>query len=382
METIAPPPEFDPWVQYFTLIAPDGSNLTFNMEEINQYRMYTARVSISHGTQIGASFLLLLVLLLLTRAEKRKSAIFIVNALCLVTNGTRVTLLSCFVTSSWWHPYSQLVGDYSRVISQDAGTMVAYNTFAIVVTTLVMLSLSLQVWVVCITTVPVQRFFIMGATTLMALVAIGYKFAFVVLSNKQSLAHQSFDPYANVALVSYITQAASIWMYSCVFTYKLGHAILQRRKLKMPQFGPMQIVFIMGCQTLIIPAIFTCLHFQNAVPELGAQVLTVTCIFLPLSAIWAGVVNETIVVTRGPDGHHRLIQSEFYRSEPDSTAGSNASSSAAEKSRQMSMCTCATRCKGGESAVTSPRKSTLGDEDDDVEIRREFGFAVRGSERV
>lgn len=268
MDNTIPFPDASLWYQDITLIAPDNSTITMSMELFNEYRLYTARLAISYGSQVGASFLLLLVLLLLTRAEKRKSSIFIINSLCLITNAIRCVLLSCYVTSTWWHPYSQLVNVYDNVTSEDEGTMVTENLFSLLVTILVMLSLTLQVWVTCITTAPIQRFFIMAVTTLMALVATGYKFAFVVLSIKQSLVHESFEPYAKVALTSYITQAVSIWVFSCVFTYKLGHAIIQRRKLKMPLFGPMQIIFIMGCQTLIIPGkpiayLFPSVHIAN-----------------------------------------------------------------------------------------------------------------------
>jgi pheromone alpha factor receptor len=99
------------------------------------------------------------------------------------------------------------------------------------------------------------------------------------------------------------------------------------------------------------------------------------CIFLPLSAIWAGVVNETAVATRGPDSHHRLIQGEFYRSAPNSTVGSNASTSAMENSRQMSVCTCATECKGNDIAATTPKKGRAEYDDDGIYIGREFGFS-------
>ena len=253
MEAPTVPLDFDLWTQNVTLILPDGSNFNFTVENFNEMRLYTGRLAISYGTQIGASILLLLVLLLLTRAEKRKSSIFLVNALCLLVNAIRCVLLSCYVTSTWANPYSQMVGNYSRVTNKDKVTVVAANIFTILVTVLVMVSLSLQVWVVCITTMPVQRFIIMGATTLVACVATGYKVAFVILNIKQTLRGQEVGPYRYVVSTSYITQAVSIWLFSCVFTYKLGHAIIQRRKLKMPQFGPMQIVFIMGCQTMLVP---------------------------------------------------------------------------------------------------------------------------------
>jgi pheromone alpha factor receptor len=253
---MAPTSDFDPWMQTFTLLLSDGKELNVSMQDVNAYRLYTARLSLAYGSQIGATLLLLLVLCLLTRAEKRKSGIFIVNALCLLINAMRCILLSCYVTSSLWHPYPQLTQDLWRVSTTDINTSIAASVLTLMVTVLIMISLSVQVWVVCITTAPYQRYIIMGATTFAALVAIAYKFALVVIIILQTLHYENDTSYQDFVLQSYITQAVAIGLYSCIFTYKLGYAIVQRRKLKMPQFGPMQIIFIMGCQTMVIPGTF------------------------------------------------------------------------------------------------------------------------------
>jgi pheromone alpha factor receptor len=96
----------------------------------------------------------------------------------------------------------------------------------------------------------------MGTTTVMACIALVFRLAAVYLSTKLTLNALDTDSILVLIAVSYILQAVSIWMFSCVFTYKLGHAIIQRRRLNMPQFGPMQIVFIMGCQTMFVPGTF------------------------------------------------------------------------------------------------------------------------------
>tara|TARA_R110002003_G_scaffold171_5_gene13906 strand:+ start:4938 stop:5918 length:981 start_codon:yes stop_codon:yes gene_type:complete len=262
MDTVMMPTDFNPWNQTIVLYNSDGSNATVTVEDFNMLRIYAARLGINYGSQIGASLVLLLILILLTRAEKRKSSIFIVNALCLLANAIRCILFSCYATSAMMHPYTLLSGDYTHVKHKDLSIFVATNIFTLIVTVLVMVSLSLQVWVVCVTTMPVHRIVIMGVTTIVACVAVGYKMAFVILTIKQTLNWESMMPYKYLISISYIMQAVAIWLYSCVFTYKLGHAIIQRRKLNMPQFGPMQIVFIMGCQTMLIPGIPSC-HIRS-----------------------------------------------------------------------------------------------------------------------
>lgn len=233
------------------MYAPDGSLVYSDTEFLNSTRLYTARFGISYGAQIGASFTLLIVLLLLTRSKKRRSAIFILNALCLFLNIWRCIFTACFLTGGFMHPYDLMSGFYSAT-TKDVALSVTSNVLSFLVTTLVMASLSLQVWVACVTTSNLQRFLIMGITTAMALVSVGIKFAFMVFSNIATvqLVNRGVD---KVSAYSWITQAVAVILYSCVFTWKLGYAIIQRRRLKMLQFGPMQIVFIMGCQTMTIP---------------------------------------------------------------------------------------------------------------------------------
>lgn len=233
------------------MYAPDGSVITVNMELVDYYRLYSSRLGISFGSQIGSSLMLLLVLVLLTRSDKRKSMIFILNALCLLVNTVRVIFSACYLTSSLMHPYALFSGLF-RANTTDLTISIISNTLSVVVLALVMASLSLQVWVACVTTGNLQRILIMGVTTAMALVCLGFKFAFMVATHIATV--QVVDRGVDkLSACSWITQAVAILMYSCVFTWKLGYAIVQRRRLNMLQFGPMQIVFIMGCQTMLIP---------------------------------------------------------------------------------------------------------------------------------
>ncbi|KAF2451916.1 hypothetical protein P171DRAFT_346553 [Karstenula rhodostoma CBS 690.94] len=309
-----PPPE-DVYSQELVLYAPDGSQFTTSMVEIDWLRHFGVRVAINWATQIGASVTLLLVLLLLTRREKRNSSIFIMNSLCLVLNTIRSVLQCVYLTTPYFHPYAVIANDYARVSPAHRALTVASNAITLVLVVSILISLSLQVWVVCITAKKLQKWIIMAVTSVSALVAIGYRFAVMVISNKQTMKDEGMEYYNGLVNDMYIAFAVAVWAYCAVFTYKLGHALLERKRLRMTQFGPMQIIFIMGCQTMIIPAIFTCLNFYDSVPELASQSITVICIFLPLSAIWAGLVaNDSSVAGSGPDSHQRLFKNEFARS--------------------------------------------------------------------
>ncbi|KAF2643879.1 hypothetical protein P280DRAFT_496398 [Massarina eburnea CBS 473.64] len=323
MSNVTVDPNLDRWTQNFTLIGSDGHPFETNMGDFDFMRKWGIRLAINWASQIGASIILLLVLLLLTKRDRRKSAVFIINALCLVLNCTRLIVQSTWLTTDYYHPYSVVANDYSRVTKIEYGNTVATNCLVVVLIACIMISLSLQVWVVCVTIKPLHRLIIMSVTTFMALVAIGFRFAVSVLINIQSAKNETMSDYINIVNDMYITQAVAVWLYCCVFTFKLGQAIVQRRKMRMDQFGPMQVIFIMGCQTMTIPAIFTSLQFYEEVPELASQGTTIICIFLPLSAIWAGLVaNDASVAVRGPDGHQRLLQGEFYHASTNASKNS------------------------------------------------------------
>jgi len=124
-------------------------------------------------------------------------------------------------------------------------------------------------------------------------------------------------------------------------------------------------------------AIFTLLQFVPGAPELGNQVLTVVCIFLPLSAIWAGINKESSIASSGPDSHHRLFSDEFYNSTVRSI-GASSSSTAYDKSRQMSVYTIAkSKDKDDiENAGVSSNSNKQSDtEDSNIRIDHEYGFS-------
>jgi pheromone alpha factor receptor len=260
MASPTPTPDLDRWTQNIYLIDGHGDNVTLSMKDMDAYRLFGFRLAINYGCQVGASIMLLLVLLLLTRAEKRKSYIFVLNASCLFLNTIRCILLCTWVTSGYNNPYSLLVEDYSRITSGDKATQVAQHIITALVTIMVLVSLCSQVWIVCVTTPPLQRNIIMGVTSTIGCVALGYRLAAVYFDTKTSLASQSMDSYLEVVAITYVLQAVSIWVFSCVFICKLGHAMWKRHRLNMPQFGPMQVVFIMGCQTMLVPGTFAHRH--------------------------------------------------------------------------------------------------------------------------
>jgi pheromone alpha factor receptor len=251
--TVFPSPVFNPLDQTFTLSMSDGSQWEVSMADLDFYRLYALRICINYASQIGASLMLLVVLCVLTRREKRAAPVFILNASCLLVNSVRSITNCLYYTGPWYNPYVYLSHDYSSVPESAKRMSVASNTLVLLLVMLVMASLILQVRVMLITTSKIQRFWVMVASITVAMLTIGFRFTLVVLNNKAIMNAADFYDVQMILNATYITQAVSIWFFCVIFLIKLGFALAQRKKLGIRQLGPMQIIFIMGCQTMIVP---------------------------------------------------------------------------------------------------------------------------------
>ncbi|KAK8157250.1 pheromone receptor 2 [Phyllosticta citrichinensis] len=239
----------------------DGTKIPVDMAGLRLYAQYAIRTCINYATQIGASIILLAILLVLTKHEKPCSPIFIFNTLSLILN----------------------ILHYSPLTNADIAGSVAATilTLALVICTEISLVL--------------QRYALVVLPSLFALTAVAIRFVATVLNLRSISGVYTTAP--DVANASNITITISICFSLLVFVGKLALAIRNRPRLGLKQFGPMQIIFVMGCNTLVNPgknhlakkhtnAIFSILQYFTSTPMLGSQALTLVAIFLPLSAIF------------------------------------------------------------------------------------------------
>lgn len=295
---------FDPYTQSFTLQASDGTSFNVSIPDLDYFVNYNNQICINYGAQTGASIILLVVLLLLTKPDKRTSPIFIVNASSLALNIIRNVLQCLYFTGPFTEAYAVFSGDYSQVHTGDYATSVTGTVCNLLVLICVEISLCLQTRVVCVTLRQIYRRIIFTASLVVALLAIAFRLALCIENSIYIVQAKVEGPLYRLASATNITETISICWFSAVFVSKLAFALNERRKLGLVQFGPMQIIFIMGCQTLIIPgqrdtiqgpiieltvilALFSALQYAVSNPALSSNTLTCVAIFLPLSSLWA-----------------------------------------------------------------------------------------------
>lgn len=294
---------FDPYTQSFTLQASDGTPFNVSIPDLDYFVYYNNQICINYGAQIGASIILLIVLLLLTKPDRRASPIFIINASSLALNVIRTILLCLYFTGPFTETYAVFSEDFSRVPTGDYAKSVTATVFTLLVLLCVEVSLGLQTRVVCVTLRQLHRRIIFVASFVIALLAIGFRLALCIENSIYIVQAKVDGPLHQLASATTITETISICWFSAVFVTKLAFALNERRKLGLVQFGPMQVIFIMGCQTLIIPgkqgsiqsrspkltciALFSLLQYAVSNPALYSNALTCVAIFLPLSSLWA-----------------------------------------------------------------------------------------------
>lgn len=327
-------PPFDPWNQSIVLYDAQGYRLPqdIRLDAFNNWAQYAIKASINWGSQIGASIIMVILLLVLTKHDKRRSPIFILNILALVLSVVRAITNAAFYTSGFYSFYTFITEDISRVPTSDYAT----STTAVIMTLLLLicieLSLILQASVVCATLSRPRRIAITILSIVVALAAIGARIALTVW-NIQIILGPPILSRVDLGVVANITSSFSVCFFSLIFCGKLGLAIRNRRKLGLKQFGPMQIVFIMAAQTLVIPSKLApskhCLlnsltitgicsivqFFTN--DEIGALSPTVVAIFLPLSSVWAGANTDSRnQASRGHDAHHKFLGGLKWKKAP------------------------------------------------------------------
>ncbi|BCR84604.1 alpha-factor pheromone receptor STE2 [Aspergillus chevalieri] len=304
---------FDPFEQNITMHQADGTPFLVPVNSVDAWLQYCIRICINYGCQMGASAVLLIVLILLTRAEKRSSAIFWLNTLALVTNVARLLCQLIYFTGPLVRLYPIFASDYSRVPQSTYAGSIVGAAFAFLAVVFMEVSLVLQIQVVCATLRRWYRLMLLVASTLVAMIPIGFRFALLVI-NSMSIMDLEVISSTWLENAANVVVTVSICFFCTVFVVKLGFAIKLRKKLGVREYGPMKVIFVMGCQTMIIPAIFSILQYIVHVPELYSNVLTVVIISLPLSSIWAGYTFEqkSRVASRTSDSHRHLMNLNSY----------------------------------------------------------------------
>ena len=244
---------FDPFTQNVTLLDQFGAPFNISVGDLDDFYLYSIQISIDYAAQLGASLVLLVAMDLLTKAEKRLSPIFVLNGVALAANFVRLLLQCLYYTGPFSEIYAYFAEDYSRVPPSAFYTSVAAETVTTLTLILVEISLLLQVQVVCITLAKVYRYSILAVSTIICTLVVGFRLALCIANNIIIMDLGDPTSFQWLDKASTIVTTISVCWFCLAFVIKLGLALRQRKRLGLRRWSPMHVLFVMGCQTLIIP---------------------------------------------------------------------------------------------------------------------------------
>lgn len=250
---------FDPLNQNFTILTPDGETaFSVALSFVNEVQANTVRQGIIIGSQVGAAALLLVCLMLVTKKDKRRSVIFILNALALLLVVIRGIFEGIVFTGPFYDWYRYLTWDYLNT-KQAQAVSVCSEVAGVLLIVVLELSLVFQVRIVCCTLQPVWCHLVNTVNMFVALLVAGARLGLAVLNihwNILGIQHETawqFHRLNRLASALYLLFVIGIGISAAIFCTKLAFAIRRRHSMGITQFGPTQIIFIMGCQTMIAP---------------------------------------------------------------------------------------------------------------------------------
>jgi len=254
-------PAFNPHSQPITLFYPGGTNVSLPLTVYDFYKLKALEWSIMFAVQIGACGILLILLTFLTNAKKRKTFLHACNMFALVAAIIRASLSLCYYIGPFFDTYTYFSGDYTNFPYTPRYVSVASTATGLLLQIVIHIALIIQVRVVY-TSVKAKLLI----TLLAAVIALLSVSLFAIVTVQSGMATLSLKAYPGGPIydAAKAVLAASICFYCLIFVLKLGYAIYQRRVLGLPKFGPIQIIFTVGCQTMIIPG--THLIFLSPVP--------------------------------------------------------------------------------------------------------------------
>jgi pheromone alpha factor receptor len=241
--------------QDFNLTDITGTVNTFSLSDVDSYYFLKSRSLIVFGVEIGLCIMLTIVLLLLTKPEKRRTLIFGLNIAGLILETIRFITTAINYNSQIFTIGVQFLGARAQLPSDFGVAIDIYSVMTILWYAVVEASLVLQVRVVFGAERKLQTLLTVVLGFLFTVTA-GLKIAQQAMLFRAQL-HQTgiFDnpAYDGINLAGRVLFAITVGISSAIFVAKLVYLIHRRQKMGFHAFGPLQVILIMAAQCLLVP---------------------------------------------------------------------------------------------------------------------------------
>jgi pheromone alpha factor receptor len=196
-----------------------------------------------------------IVLLLLSKPDKRRTPIFILNISALTLNFFRMLFATILYNGQIFTLRVQFLDDNVYTTVADFVPLYLYTIITIIWYVIMIVSLIVQVRVVFGAEPKTQKYltYALGA---LGVTTMGFVLTYQVTIFKGSLppTYDSFPDWMSwVGLVGRLLFTITVGISSGIFVAKLLYLIHRRRRMGFKGFGPLQVIVIMGCQCMLVP---------------------------------------------------------------------------------------------------------------------------------
>ena len=267
-----PQPTSGPWTVAYSNAGISQTNTTFYYDDqvlhwlanhglplvnatigsIDASNWYNTAVAINYSAQAGACGVMFFVVLVLSQKAKRGTPIFVLNALSLLLGFLRGLFGALYFISDWVKLYPYFTNDFSAIPTRAYTSSVLSTIWPLLMTITVNLSLVLQAYTVTKSMTNMYRFSAIAISSLVWLMAVGFKFAEVVLNDIAIIQAKYYTKQWARHGALYM-ETISVWYFSLIFTTKLVYTLYYRKKHGWTQWSGVKILAAMGGCTMIIP---------------------------------------------------------------------------------------------------------------------------------
>jgi pheromone alpha factor receptor len=250
--------------QPFNLTDITGNVDTFTLSDFDALYNDLGRSLVIFGVNMGMCITIVIVVLILTKREKRRTPIYALNVAGLVLQFLRMLLSAIDYNGANFTLEYQFLGE-NALIPNSANVPLYLYTFATIPWYIVIISsLILQVRVVFAAEPKAQKYLTWGVAFLgLAAIAFNITGEVEVFKGNVEKAGVSATWYPRIVETAHILYAVTVGVASFVFVAKLMYLIHRRQKMGFKGFGPLQVIVIMGAQCLIVPRTSPSMKFPN-----------------------------------------------------------------------------------------------------------------------
>lgn len=249
---------FNPRTQVFSILGPDGvTEIPVSVPEVDALIFAAGTAQVNYGSQIGATFIMLIVVLTMTPKKRFRRVPTLVSIAGLVFNLIRCVLLSLYFTSSWVEFYTFMAHDISGVAQHDFNITVVATVFNIPVLILIEWALAIQAWSMTKLWSPPYKWAAVTVSAGLVVAAVGFKFASAVLQSLGAISDIDLTNVLWVRKADLVLSMTSITWFCFLFVIRLLMHMWMHRTILPPVKGlsAMEVLVMTNGILMLVPGL-------------------------------------------------------------------------------------------------------------------------------